>query len=281
MEAEIDRHHAALHTVDEASGSSYRALLGELIGVETPGPLTDVPALRRRFEDVDRGEVTRIKELCSPLAPLWLKSCYERSPLHVLRKFSVDDAVRRAFLSDVSVFSTEEEKRQQVLAQTSPSFEVEDPTPYRVWLDHYGPIFLNLTALTRQCLVAWFDLFKSVDRRPVGDLIIDTLEATKHELSAANEQWHDPASFGRVVSLETYKLKKWLRAAEKATAPRPFIGPFIWHEGGTDVACARFCASLVMRRPQRAWGNSGMPSHLRCSCDDCGLSLTMHGGTCG
>jgi hypothetical protein len=192
VEAEIDRHHAALHAVDEISGSSYRALLGELIGIEKSRPFTDVPALRRRFEDIDRGEVTRIEEICSPLAPMWLESSYERSPLHVLRKFSVDDAVRRAFLSDLSAFSTEEEKRQQVLAHTSPSFDVEDPAPYRAWLDHCGPIFLNLTPLTRQGLVAWFDLFKSVDGRPVGDLIIDTLETTNRELSAANEQWHDP-----------------------------------------------------------------------------------------
>ena len=63
----------------------------------------------------------------------------------------------------------------------------------------------------------------------LGDLIIDTLETTKHELSAANEQWHDPTSFGRVVSLETYELKKWLRTAKKATAPaRPGLGLARW-----------------------------------------------------
>jgi primosomal replication protein N'' len=235
LEAEVDRHHVALHAVDELSGSSYRALLGELIRMETCGPIIEVPALRHRFADINRGEVTRIEEICSPLARLWLESGYERSPLHVLRQFSVDEAIRRAFLSDLSAFSAAEETRQDVLANTSPSFELEDARPYRAWLDRYGPIFRNFTVLKRQGLVAWFDLFKFFEGRPaIGDLIIESLEKTKQKLSAANDRWHDPRSFERVASLKADELEKWLRTAKKATAPMSFLGRFSlarwWHK---------------------------------------------------
>lgn len=34
LEGEIDKHHEAIHTVDEATGLSYRILLGQLIDLE-------------------------------------------------------------------------------------------------------------------------------------------------------------------------------------------------------------------------------------------------------
>jgi hypothetical protein len=255
LEAEIDRHHSALHAVDELSGSSYRGLLGELIGVEKSGPLIDAPALRHRFVNADRPEVTRIEETCSSLARLWLESRYERSPLRVVRHFAVDEAIRRAFLSDLTAFSTAEEARERAIRETSSCFEIEDPTPYRTWLDRYGPTFQNLTALVRKGVIAWFDLFKPIDGRPsAGDLIIEALETIGRELAAADDRWYHPASFERVVSLDDYELKNWLRIAKKATAPPSFVGRF---------SLARRWYKRRMRSFLRELGQEATATHLR------------------
>ncbi|MBF3217010.1 AAA family ATPase, partial [Pseudomonas aeruginosa] len=46
LEGELDRYHQSLHRVDEATGLSYRRLLGELIELEKGSPPLDFPALR-------------------------------------------------------------------------------------------------------------------------------------------------------------------------------------------------------------------------------------------
>jgi primosomal replication protein N'' len=226
LEGDLDRYHAALHTMDELSGSSYRGLLSELIAVETWKPIIDVPALRQRFADVDRSEVTRLEETCSPLARLWLESGYETSPLKVLRQFSVDGAVQRAFASNLTAFLEKEQERQDVLAQTSPPFEIrEDPSPYRSWLDSSESIFENFTALKQHGFVSWFDLFRSDQATPaVGDSIIGTLERIGRELAAAEGRGYDPLLLKSVAKLDTGELENWLRVVKQVTAPVSFAG---------------------------------------------------------
>src|SRR3954468_14354491 len=55
IERELDSHHAALHTLDDLTGLSYRDLLGELIGVEAEGATVDAPGLRPFLVNLDRG----------------------------------------------------------------------------------------------------------------------------------------------------------------------------------------------------------------------------------
>jgi hypothetical protein len=225
MEGEIDRNHHALHEIDELSGSSYRHLLAELIGLEEGGTILDAPTLRHHFVEINRDEIIRIEEACSPLARLWLQSRYEGSPLNVLRQFSVDAATRRAFLSALSAFVAAEQGRQGLLAAEPASFETDDPEPYRHWLDHYGPMFLNLPVVSQQGLIVWFDLFKPQnEQHSHGDAIIDSLNASTQSLSVLNERWHDPALFPRLVSLRTHELERLIRSARKATSPASFIG---------------------------------------------------------
>jgi hypothetical protein len=225
MEGEIDRNHHALHAIDDLSGSSYRNLLGELISVEAGGAIVDAPALRRRFVELNRGEITRIEEVCSPLARLWLQSRYEDSPLHVLRPFLVDEAVRRAFLVDVSAFGAAEKKRQRLLLDTPPTFETDDPKLHQDWLNRCGPMFSTLSDLTRQGLIAWFDLFKPLNTEATrGDAIIARLNACKHSLSDLNPAAHDPALFPLVVSLGPSELQRLLRSARKLASPGSFMG---------------------------------------------------------
>jgi hypothetical protein len=226
LESDLDRYHAALHAVDELSGSSYRGLLGELISVETRTPVIDVPALRHRFANVDRSEVTRLEETCSPLARLWLDSSYEGSPLQALRQFSVDAAVQRAFVSNLSAFLETEQARQDVLAQTSSSFEIrEDPSPYRTWLDGAETVFEHFAALKQQGFVSWLDLFRSSPARPaVGDSLIGTLEKVGREVVAVEGRGPDRLLLKRVARMESGKLEQWLPIMKKATATMSFAG---------------------------------------------------------
>ena len=62
LENEIDKHHGAIHTIDEATGLSYRILLGQLIDLEDhETKLIDVPALRRILNDLDQKQLIRYR----------------------------------------------------------------------------------------------------------------------------------------------------------------------------------------------------------------------------
>jgi primosomal replication protein N'' len=227
LEGDLDRYHTALHDVDERSGSSYRSLLGELIAVETGAAIIDVPVLRHRFAEADRSEVTRLEETCSPLARLWLDSGYEGSALGVLRQFSVDGAVQRAFASSLSGFLEKEEAHQEVLAQTSPSFAIqgEDPASYRAWLDGVEPVFADFAALKQHGFASWFDLFRSSPASPaIGDAIIGTLDKVGQELASVERRGPDAGLLKRVTRMETGELEHWLPVMKKATAKVSAVG---------------------------------------------------------
>jgi primosomal replication protein N'' len=245
LEAEVDRHHEALHALDALAGSSYRALLGELVGVESNGKIIEVPALRLRFSEVERSEISRIEEICSPLAELWLNSDYESNPLRVLRYFSVDEAVRHALLLDLSGLVSAEAKRQQILANTSPSFEINDPAPYRAWLDRYGPLFENMAELIRHGLAVWFNLFKPEHEQvSIGEGILKLLKQTKQALFELNDRAHDPRSFERITGLTDQELVQWLRVATRAS-------------GGSKSFLGRMLRWLPRRRMRRFLRNLG------------------------
>lgn len=226
LEGELDRHHAALHARDERSGSSYRSLLGELVSVESFKPVIDVPVLRHRFADVDRGEVTRLQEVCAPLARLWLESGFEGSPLAALRQFSVDGGVTAALTSGLSGFLEAERAHQQVVAATSPSFEIEDdPAPYRDWLDCSQPVFRRFSALKQQGLVSWLDLFVAArGRRAPGDALITALETTAREAATVAAHDRDALLCGRLEPFKTAVLQRWLRVVKRTMAPSSFAG---------------------------------------------------------
>ena len=55
LESEIDKHHGAIHSIDDATGLSYRILLGQLIDLEDHEiRLIDVPGLRRLLMDLNQ-----------------------------------------------------------------------------------------------------------------------------------------------------------------------------------------------------------------------------------
>jgi primosomal replication protein N'' len=224
LEAEVDRHHEALHAVDGVIGMSYRELLGELVGLELSGIPVEVPGLRTRLASLDHERVSRLEEVCGPLAPLWLKSHFEGSPLHVLKEFSPDKGVIKPFLEEFTRFVTVEMERRDLLARLS-AFDVDDPTPLSAWLEKYGRMFEVMPSETRTRLAAWFELFRpGRDSAILGAALLESLEKVAETLGRLDERAHDSALFGVLSALPPGSLRTWFDTAARATAEASFWG---------------------------------------------------------
>lgn len=241
LEGDIDRHHQALHRVDDVTGLSYRELLGELVGLEAEGTVVDAPGLRSLFQSLDRGRVAAIEEVCASLARAWLEASYEDSPLEVLRPFSVDASVARAFRTDLSTFIRAEVARREVLAATPGAFDVEDPAAHTAWLAEDGPMLEEMSDLTRQGLMAWFDMFRpGLDGKALGIEAIRTLEKVEAELASLGPVPRDTVLLDHAAMLSSAALKTMHIDAERATAPTYFFGklnPARWSARRRSKAC--------------------------------------------
>ncbi|WP_183299733.1 AAA domain-containing protein [Cupriavidus alkaliphilus] len=163
LEGELDRHHLALHAVDEATGLSYRVLLGELIQLETGEPPVDVPQLRSKLSTMDISTLTTIEEQCSPLARYWLPARFEGSALVQLKPFATDPATIKEFHTAFASFLEAEQLRIDAIAAHPARFDVDDPAPYRAWLDANARTLVELDDIQRKRLAQWLPLF-----RPAG-----------------------------------------------------------------------------------------------------------------
>jgi primosomal replication protein N'' len=226
LEAELDRQHQALYSMDEKTGLGYRTILGDLIRLEEGGPLVNVPHLRPRFASLTSPQVTPIEETCSSLAPLWLASRYEGSALGVLREFQVDDAIEDALSSDLRSFEAAESHRAEVLRGSAPSFEVEDPAPYLRWLDSSEATLSELDETSRQRLAAWYELFKRTEGTvaPPGYAIIVGLEEQQAALEKLDERLHDSALSEPLSILPFPRLAQLLICSASACEPPSFFG---------------------------------------------------------
>jgi primosomal replication protein N'' len=129
----------------------------------------------------------------------------------------VDEGVRQAFIADLSAFLKSEAQRRQVLSVTSPSFEIDEPGPYREWLDHCEAIFGSATESTRRGLTEWFDFFASEQVQPPRNgRALERLDKTRAELAAAEDQANEPELLERTHSLQDDELTRWLVFAERA-----------------------------------------------------------------
>ena len=72
LEGELDRHQHSLHQIDDATGLSYRRLLGELIALDAGTPPLVLPALRQRLLALDLPTLVQREEACAPLIRLGL-----------------------------------------------------------------------------------------------------------------------------------------------------------------------------------------------------------------
>jgi hypothetical protein len=161
LEGKLDRHHVALHTVDEHVGVSYRTLLGELIDLERPSPPLDVPALRPQLQKLSIGRLGTLEEEIAPLARHWLPARFEGSALAPLHSFAADRATLADFHEAFGHFVEAERLRSEVLVSRPADFEVEDPTPHRTWLRTFGQQFAQVTDQQRLLLARWLPLFRA------------------------------------------------------------------------------------------------------------------------
>ncbi len=232
LEAEIDKHHTALHDVDDLTGFTYRDLLGALVGLEAQGSYIAAPGLRPRLTASDHGRVSVIEEICGPLARLWLEAAYENSPLAVLRRFAVDASVVEALNADLAAFVAAEAGRDEVLASSTVSFDVDDPAPYAAWLDAHRGHFEGLPNNIRQGLGAWLDLFKpSAASAPTGVETIQALEKVRGAIETIPSGLHDDTLFEPLSKLSTADLQLRFGDARKTTEPASFMGrlnPIRW-----------------------------------------------------
>jgi len=192
LEGELDRHHAALHRIDELVGMSYRSLLGELIALESPAPPIDVPELRAHLQKLTVGELATLEEEMAPVARHWLPACFEGSPLSQLLPFSSDQATIAAFKAAFSDFFKKEGLRVQVMRLEPMEFDIDDPTRHRLWLSEHAHKFLDLNSLQRVLLARWLPFIRSnVKSGPNGRQLLEGLVDLVRRLDACASQRHE------------------------------------------------------------------------------------------
>ncbi|MFI5344045.1 MAG: DUF4011 domain-containing protein, partial [Chlamydiales bacterium] len=220
LEREIDKHHGALHTIDDATGLSYRILLGQLIDFEDHEiRFIDVPGLRRLLMDVNLKQLTAIEEACSPIAGIWLASSFERNPLASLKLFAPDTALANEFISTLFAFIDKEKRRDEVNRQSTVSFDVEDPTPHQEWVKFHDKL---LKKVDWKNISSWFHLFTPNDQSK-GMEILTQLEEIKQSLISLDVQNHDPHLSIKLIELPISTVAKWLSLAKSASAPKSFF----------------------------------------------------------
>ncbi len=160
LEGELDRQHEALHRIDASTGLSYRALLGELIRLEAGTPPVSMPQLRSRLAALHITALTTLEEHCAPLARYWLPAKFEGSPLVQLKSFATDADTIDAFRTAFEAFREADRLRIETLAAHPARFDVDDPTPYRAWLESNASRLVSLDETQRKRLAQWLPLFR-------------------------------------------------------------------------------------------------------------------------
>lgn len=199
VEQELDRHHTAQVSVDNATGFSYRGTLADLIGLEVAGPAVPAVRLRPIVGRLDAGVLSTLEEACGPLARTWLASDYERSPLSMLKAFAVDDTTEGLIRADLGRFLEIESNRVAIISRTEPGFETDAPETIRAWLAAEGARVSDLKDGARRRLADWFELFRGGgEGASLGDSLIAILEGLLTKVKSLESNAHDPDVFERL-----------------------------------------------------------------------------------
>ncbi len=166
LERDLDGQHKALHAVDERTGTSYRLIIGDLIGLAAQGPTPPLPSLRHLLGQFDPGGVEVLQENCAPVARLWLPAKYEGSALAETRPFGHDAGTIETVTADVRSFEMLERERLGVIERTPDALTIDDPAPYRDWSTRHGPALRQLNPAERQRLARWLDRLSDTASRP-------------------------------------------------------------------------------------------------------------------
>jgi primosomal replication protein N'' len=188
LEGELDRHHRSLHQIDPPTGLSYRSLLGELMRLEAGESPIDMPQLRTKLSALDISSLTTLEEQCAPLARYWLPARYEGSALAQLQSFATDPATTSEFQHALASLLEAEQSRLDTLAAHPARFDVDDPAPYRAWLDANARRMIDLDDVQRKRLAGWLPLFRPMDREDApGHTHYFALKRLHQELGECND----------------------------------------------------------------------------------------------
>lgn len=224
LEGELDRLHRALHNVDQATGLSYRTLLGELIQLEAGTPPLNMPQLRSKLSSLDPASLTTVEEQCSPLARYWLPAKFEGSALAQLKSFSADSATIDEFKVVFIAFLDAEQHRIQVLNEHPARFDVDDPEPYRTWLKQNAARLAGLDETQRKRLAQWLPLFRPSDRKDTpGHLHYAALQGLRHELISINSIGYNDAMSTSLAQTTNLELIERIKQATLAVRPATFL----------------------------------------------------------
>ena len=218
-ENDIDKHHVAIHAIDEATGLSYRVLLGQLIDLEDHETgFFDVPALRRLFIDLGQKQLSELVETCSPISGIWLESLFEGSPLSRLKFFSSDAALVNEFRTTLLSFLDKEKKRDELYRQlTGGAFDVDNLSPHQEWVNSHEHLLKNVNW---KDIASWFHLF-SLGNQSEGAEIIKRLEEIKQRLSSLKVYDQNEIFSSKLIEIPLPALEEWLSLAQKATTFHP------------------------------------------------------------
>lgn len=259
LESDLNGHHEALHRVDEATGLTYRALLGELIALEAghAAPL-DISSLRGELGKLDPAQVATLEETCGPLAKYWLPSKFEDSALSVLKLFSADPGTLDTFVQTLSGLVAAEKDRDETNEQTADADRIEDPFPYRDWLARHEGTFRTLSDGFCANLPRLLPLFRAGSPgRDRGTTLIAELAEVAQSFDEIDTRPYRPTLSAK-LELTADRELTWLiaTAAQKLARPSLFgkLNPMRW------LATRRLRASLLSM--DLAWNDTTVTAVL-------------------
>lgn len=231
LETELDRRQAALHAVDERTGLSYRALLGELLAIEAqhPKPI-EAPSLRPLLAELHPADVVSIEENCGPLAKHWLPSKFEGNPLSVLKPFNPDRGTIEAFTESLRAFAETDARREQTDAETSNYLNIPDATVLRTWLLDAGK--LRSVGALAAYLGQWLPVFRRFKgETSEGTRIMHELQGVERDLASLDATAYVKDFSSRLVAVDISELRTMITLGESFTKLPTFLGrinPLRW-----------------------------------------------------
>jgi primosomal replication protein N'' len=224
VEGELDRHHGAIHRLDDKTGCTYRILLGELVALEQGTAPIDVSGLRSVLSELDPARLARVEEECAPLSRSWLAAKYEGSPLRVLTAFSSDQATINAFSASLGEFAAVETQRLETLRTSTAPFELDDPEPYLIWQKLHEVTLLSMPESARQQLSQWLHLFRpNHEGVAPGPSTIRSLSSVVGQLASIEITTYDPLLSPILARIDDASMRKWVLVAAATSPPSSFL----------------------------------------------------------
>jgi primosomal replication protein N'' len=225
LEATLNESSEALHRLDPGCGQSYREILAQLLEVEDSAappvhPPVPVPLLRPLLGPMRPGDVDQLCDEVAILAPLWLESGFEDSPLHALRPFGADPVLIEEFSAALARLTEAEAARRKAVALHTAYFEIEALEPLARWLSANEVRLRGLSERATINLSRWYDVFypgTSSDCR--GNPIISDLEQAAARLERLPLPHHDARVSPQLAQIPDVDLRTWGNVAVYLSGP--------------------------------------------------------------